>query len=162
MNDLINRIDELCAERKWTYNELGKQSDISANVLYKWRAGAKPSVPNLEKVCEGFGISLKQFFNGVNSTELSEQQNKILGDWVLLKKNQKELIMSMIEFFVKENFESNLMNSQKKKMKVFQRTLSGEIESMCKMAITIYQIIYLDIQLTLTKNLLLLKNKPIG
>lgn len=74
MNDLINRIDELCAERKWTYYELGKQSGISANVLYKWRAGAKSSVPNLEKVYEGFGISLKQFFNGVNSAELSEQK----------------------------------------------------------------------------------------
>ncbi len=62
--DVVARIQELCQSRSWTYYRLAKASGIPystlSTMLHKTNV---PSVPSLMKICEGFGITLAQFFS---------------------------------------------------------------------------------------------------
>lgn len=108
--DVIGKIEKLCAERNWTLFELGKQSGISANTLYKWKSGTLPTIVNIERICQAFGISIQQFFCGIESKNLTDEQNKLLKNWVLLRKNQQQLIFNMMDSFILENKKEDNLN----------------------------------------------------
>ena len=68
--DVVARIQELCQSRSWTYYRLAKASGIPystlSTMLHKTNV---PSVPSLMKICEGFGITLAQFFSDQEATK---------------------------------------------------------------------------------------------
>lgn len=103
--NILDRIDKLCSERNWTYYELSKQSGITSNTIYKWKNGSQPTIANLEKICDAFGLSMKQFFAGVESSDLSDEQNEFLNYFVLLNSRQKAIIKLMLENFILDNHE---------------------------------------------------------
>lgn len=81
--DVIGRVKALCAARGWTYYRLAKESGIAystlSTILNKVNA---PSVPTLEKICEGFGISLSQFFAQEEAdAALTQEQRRHLQRW---------------------------------------------------------------------------------
>ena len=43
---VIDRINQLCAERGWTYYELTQRSDLSENTMYSWKNIASKIHPN--------------------------------------------------------------------------------------------------------------------
>ena len=58
------RIKELCEERGFSYYELAKRSEIPYSTLNTMMLKEnQPSLPTLKKLCNGFGITLLQFFN---------------------------------------------------------------------------------------------------
>ena len=64
LNPTLARIDELCEQNNWTHYRIAKEADIplnSFNSMYK--RNTYPTIPTLEKVCEGFHISMKDFFD---------------------------------------------------------------------------------------------------
>ena len=62
--DVMGRIQELCASRNWTYYRLAKEADIPYSSLSTMLHKAYvPSIPSLIKICNGFGITLAQFFS---------------------------------------------------------------------------------------------------
>lgn len=63
--DVVGRIQELCQSRSWTYYRLAKASGIPYSTLSTMLHKANvPSIPSLIKICDGFGITLAQFFSG--------------------------------------------------------------------------------------------------
>ena len=62
--DVAARIQELCQSRSWTYYRLAKASGIPystlSTMIHKTNV---PSIPSLTKICDGFGITLAQFFS---------------------------------------------------------------------------------------------------
>lgn len=67
--DVIGRINELCKARAWTYYRLAKESGIPYSTLNTMlHKTYVPTVPSLIKLCDGFGITLAQFFSDQDET----------------------------------------------------------------------------------------------
>ena len=63
MFDINERIIELRMERHWSEYQLAEKSGIGQSTISSWtRTKSMPTVPNLEKICNAFGITLSQFF----------------------------------------------------------------------------------------------------
>ena len=61
--DVIGRIKQLCQTRGWSYYRLAKESGITYSTLNTLlRKAYCPAVPTLCRICDGFGITLEQFF----------------------------------------------------------------------------------------------------
>ncbi len=59
------RIKELCKERGVAVNAVANNAGISPSTIYS-AIGPKsqnPGVATLHEICDGFGISLREFFN---------------------------------------------------------------------------------------------------
>lgn len=106
MFDYINRIDELCAAKKWTYYELSKRAGLAPNTIYSWKAKKSiPKVDMFEKISDAFGITLELFFSGYNSNQLSEEETEVLRRWNLMSEEEKECVLYLMDTFdiIKEN-----------------------------------------------------------
>ena len=91
--DVVARVDELCKARSWTYYRLAKASGIPCSTLNTMlRKSNMPSLPSLMKICEGFQISLGQFFSaGDETARLTESQKECLALWDALDESGKAL-----------------------------------------------------------------------
>lgn len=59
MIDILEKITELRKERNWTEYELAKNSGLTQSTISTWyRKGQIPTIQTLDKVCQGFGITL--------------------------------------------------------------------------------------------------------
>ena len=97
--DVMGRIKELCAARSWTYYRLAKESGIpysSLNtMLHKTYV---PTVPSLMKICDGFGITLAQFFSEEDETvKLTKKQKERLEHWDQLDQRSQELALAYMD-----------------------------------------------------------------
>lgn len=97
--NVIERIQELCETRSWTYYRLAKESDITystlSTMLHKTTA---PSVPTLMKLCDGFGITLAQFFSPEDEvSKLTSSQIECLSHWDKLDETSKSLATSYMQ-----------------------------------------------------------------
>ena len=72
-----NRILYLCEERRFTINKLATESGVATstikNILYG--KSQNPGIVTLKMLCDGFGISLIDFFN-TNDFQRLEQEIK--------------------------------------------------------------------------------------
>lgn len=99
-NIIIERIDELCKMKGWSKYELAKFIGVSTNSVYSWyRTGAMPTLSNVIKICEVMNITIEQFFCGVGSYNLNEDENRLLQEWFLLSDLERKAIFSIIEVF---------------------------------------------------------------
>lgn len=97
--DVIGRIQELCEARSWTYYRLAKESDIPystlSTMLHKTNI---PSVPSLVKICDGFGITLSQFFSEEDEvSKLTKDQRVCLQHWDKLDEKSKQLALTYMQ-----------------------------------------------------------------
>lgn len=91
-NKIIARIKQLCQEKGISYYRLAKLSKIPNTTLTNMLSkNTIPSVPTIEKLCKGFGISLSQFFAVDHSyPDLTSEQVEILTLWDSLPIEKKE------------------------------------------------------------------------
>ena len=62
MFDINERIIELRMERHWSEYQLAEKSGIGQSTISSWtRTKSMPTVPNLEKICNAFGITFPVF-----------------------------------------------------------------------------------------------------
>lgn len=97
--DVMGRIKELCASRSWTYYRLAKEADIPYSSLSTMLHKAYvPSVPSLIKICNGFGITLAQFFSEQDDTaRLTKNQKDCLERWDRLDSQSQTLALAYME-----------------------------------------------------------------
>lgn len=89
--DVVKRIKSLCAAHGWTSYRLAKESGITYSTLNSMlNKGTTPSIPTLSKICDGFGISLSQFFadDDVVAT-LTIEQLHLIESWNTLSEENK-------------------------------------------------------------------------
>lgn len=62
---IVNRIQQLCVQRNMAYNALAVVSGITPSTLYSLLSDTRRdiSVTTLKKLCDGFGITLGEFFS---------------------------------------------------------------------------------------------------
>ena len=98
---IIERIEQLNAERGWSLYELSKRADIAEATVYTWkRKNKSPSMSVLEKVCNSYGITLYQFFNGFHEPDLTDEQNCLLAQWSDLEPEERTVIKQLINVFI--------------------------------------------------------------
>ena len=98
--DVIERIKDLCTARSWTYYRLAKESGITYSTLNTMlNKTASPSLPTLIKICEGFGITLSDFFcEDAGRAALSPEERELLQNWNRLSADNQKSASSYISF----------------------------------------------------------------
>ena len=97
-NEILARIRELCAKRNWTVYRLALESGIGQTTLSNlFKRNNIPTIPTLERICGGFGISLSQFFaDGKESTPLTDEQQELIRRYTELPPSDKALLKAYL------------------------------------------------------------------
>lgn len=95
--DAKTRIKELMDERGWTIYELSKRSGLAQTTISNmWKRNTEPTIPSLRAICDGFGITLAQFFAEGELVELTPEQQQFFMRWSALTPEQKEMLMTLV------------------------------------------------------------------
>ena len=95
--DVHERLRQLLKERKWTKKKLAQMCGLSKSTLSNiYCRNAVPSITTLKTICDGFGITLSQFFSENDKMELSSQQKELLGEWGRLGPKQREAVLKVM------------------------------------------------------------------
>lgn len=101
--DTNRRIKQLLDERGWSPYRLAKESGLSdATVGNIFRRNTVPSMATLTAICNGFGITLSQFFAENGLVELTPELQDLFDDWVLLTAEQKATAKQLIKAISKK------------------------------------------------------------
>ena len=98
--DVHKKLRQLLDERGWTEYKLSKKCGLSESTLANiFRRNTTPSLSTLNAICNGFGITLSQFFAEDEMVELTPELKKLFDKWVNLTPEQKAAVYSMISAF---------------------------------------------------------------
>ena len=98
--DVTGRIKELMKTRGWSEYRLAKESGLSQSTLANiFRRKSIPSIPTLEAICNGLGVSLAQFFAEDELVELSAEQKETFYKWNSLTSQQKTVVFDLINSY---------------------------------------------------------------
>lgn len=91
---IVNRIEELCDKKQMSMYALSKKTGISQSSLSNLKKrGSTPTFYTLNRICDGLGITLPQFFSDdIGKLELSSEQKKVLKVWESLTDKEKEAV----------------------------------------------------------------------
>lgn len=97
--DVIQRIKDLCKERNYSYYELAKRSEIPYSTLNTMILKSNsPTLPTLIKICNGFGLTLLQFFDTEHSNmDLTEKQKECLSLFCILDEEEQALAIAYMK-----------------------------------------------------------------
>lgn len=102
--DILNRLHELMAARGWSMYRLAKESGLTDSTIANiYRRNAIPSIDTLEKICNGFGITLSQFFATESMVELTPELQTLFTQWKTLTPRQKDAVLEIIAVLNGEN-----------------------------------------------------------
>ena len=101
--DTHERLHQLLRERGWTEYRLSKKCGLSQSTIGNiFRRNTIPSITTLEAICDGFGITLSQFFAESDMVELSPDTRELFESWVVLIPEQKTAALQMIKAMSKD------------------------------------------------------------
>lgn len=110
---VIDHIIRLCHERNWTYYRLAKESNIPYSSLCAMLNHRHiPTINNLIKICNGFNISLSEFFWGIEMNTCINQKPSLAYLWNKLDVKSKELMLNHIYDILLESFNKNENNKE--------------------------------------------------
>ena len=96
--DIHERLRHFLAERNWTEYRLAKECGLSESTIANvFRRNTLPSVPTIEAICKGFGITLSQFFAEGEMVEMTPELKELFDNWVKLTPAKKLLALEMMK-----------------------------------------------------------------
>lgn len=96
--DATAKIKEMMKQRGWTAYKLSKQSGLSeATVANIIRRNTIPTVTTIEAICNGFGISMSQFFSEGNTIEVPSDYQPLIDCWSALSSEQREAALKLLQ-----------------------------------------------------------------
>ena len=102
--DAKARIKELMQERGWSEYRLAIASGLSQSTVANiFNRNTTTSVATLESICNGFGITLAQFFAEGDMVELTEEQKEMFAAWSALTREQKDVLAQLSTENVKDH-----------------------------------------------------------
>lgn len=104
--DILKRILDERNRRGWNEYTLAQRSGLTQSTISTWyRKGLQPSVASIERICDGLGISLAQFFMDYapgDTVKLSKDQAELLMLYNKLTEEQAAALVEMLKTFVNE------------------------------------------------------------
>lgn len=95
--DVHGKLKRLMEERGWTAYRLAKESGLSESTLANiFKRNTVPSISTLEEICNGFHITLSQFFAEGEMVELTPELKELFDNWVSLTPEQKAAAQQML------------------------------------------------------------------
>ncbi len=104
--NVYDKLDKLKAENNLSNYRIAKNCGLSETTISNiFRRCSLPNLDTLETICNGFGLSLSQFFweENENFVVLSEQQMELFNKWEGLSQEQKLLVNDFINLLYKTN-----------------------------------------------------------
>lgn len=103
-HEVVERIKSLCDARSWTFYRLAKESGITYSTLCTMlHKSNSPSLLTLIRICDGFGISLAQFFDENNDqARLTDEQKTLLHRWESLSKENRLTVEKYISYLLSQ------------------------------------------------------------
>ena len=96
--DVLARLRLLLNERGWTEYRLAKNSGLSESTIANiFKRNTNPSLPTLEAICQGMGITLSQFFADGEMVELTPELKGLFDSWVNLTQEQKTAAAQLLK-----------------------------------------------------------------
>lgn len=95
---IIERIRNICEKKNMTMYALSKKTGISQSSLSNlMNRESIPTFYTLNKICDGLGITLSQFFaEDTVRLDLSEEQKTVLDTWDLLTDEAKKAVKTYV------------------------------------------------------------------
>ena len=95
--DVHERIRGLMEERGWSEYRLAQKAGLSQSAISNlFRRHTQPSIPTLEAICKGFGLTLSQFFAQGGAMEVTAQQKELLERFAALSGVQKAVLLELL------------------------------------------------------------------
>lgn len=95
--DVHEKLQQLLDERGWTKYQLAKRCGLSDSTIANiFRRNTMPSIPTLEAICKGYGITLSQFFAEGEMVELTPELRELFDSWTSLSTEQKAAAQQML------------------------------------------------------------------
>lgn len=102
--DTHERLRKFLKERGWTEYRLSKNCGLSESTIANiFRRNTVPSIATLETICNGFGITLSQFFADADMVELTPDMKELFDCWVCLTPSQKSVAIQMLKAMSHDN-----------------------------------------------------------
>ena len=94
--DLHKKLHRLVDEKGWTEYRLSKECGLSESTIANiFRRNTIPSISTLEAICNGFGVTLSQFFADYDMVEMTPELKELFDQWTTLTAEQKKIILDM-------------------------------------------------------------------
>lgn len=103
-NYIFARIEQLCKKKGISRYRLAQESGIAqSSISTLLNRKSVPTIQTLEKICEGLGITLAQFFaDDEEFPDLTADQKQLLSDWNAMDDHQKELVKAYIQGIIRK------------------------------------------------------------
>ncbi|MCM1345324.1 MAG: helix-turn-helix transcriptional regulator [Muribaculaceae bacterium] len=98
-NYIIDRIESLCEKKQISRYRLSQKTGLAqSSISNLLNRKSIPTIPTLEKICEGLGVTLAQFFAGEGETpDLTGEQKELLAVWNDLSDEEKKLTRAYMQ-----------------------------------------------------------------
>ncbi len=100
--DIYKKLVELKKRKKWTNYKIAKECNLpqaTVDNIYKQRN--TPQIETLKLLCDGFGITLSQFFlEDERDSSLSKSQIEFLDLFNLLSEEKKDALKTIMIFII--------------------------------------------------------------
>lgn len=95
---IADRIRELCDKKQMSMYALSQKTNISQSSLSNlMKRGSIPTFFTLERICEGLGITLSQFFaQDDERLDLTQEQKTVLLTWESLSDTEKQAVETYV------------------------------------------------------------------
>ena len=98
MMDALQRIKNLLDQYQWSTYKLSIKSDLPQSTLANMFARNNlPTLQTLEMICNGFGISLSQFFDYEENDKSLLKQDSFLIKYNRLTDEQKRIVLDVMD-----------------------------------------------------------------
>ena len=95
--NLQSKIRALMEERGWTVYRLAKESGVSwSTIRNMFDRNTEPTVPTVEALCKGLGITLEELLLGEGFTALDDEQKDLLSKWSTLTAENKKIMLTLL------------------------------------------------------------------
>lgn len=106
-DQVIERINFLLEFNHWSVYKLAKESSIPySNLNNIFNRNTCPTIPTLQKICNGFNISLSEFFefekNPLRIDTISSDEQNIINTYRVLAANDKKFLNAYLKALSKQ------------------------------------------------------------
>lgn len=99
VDEVHEKIERLMKERGWSGYKLATESNVSMSTYYNMMdRDTMPKIETLEKICDGFHITLAEFFSmDEKIIQLSEEENMLLEGFRQSDRDGRARILGFVE-----------------------------------------------------------------